>query len=87
MSFLSISRCRTSLANKLGAALILPLAFAASTVNAQDAIRPSLAGEAAAEARRQSLDLITSNLLMGPVRFRFSATAGLEYKDNINIAE
>ena len=87
MSRLSISRCRTSLATKLRAVLILPLVFAASMVNAQDAIRPSLAGEAAAEARRQSLDRIPYNLLMGPVRFRFSATAGFEYNDNINIAE
>ena len=87
MSRLSISCSRNSLARKLGAALILPLVFAASVVNAQDAIRPSLAGEAAAEARRQSLDRIPYNLLMGPVRFRFSATAGFEYNDNINIAE
>ena len=71
----------------IGAALILPFAFAASLANAQDAIRPSLAGEAAAEARRQSIDRIPYNLLMGPVRFRFSATAGIEYNDNVNIAQ
>ena len=71
----------------IGAALILPFTFAASVANAQDAIRPSLAGEAAAEARRQSIDRIPYNLLVGPVRFRFSATAGLEYNDNVNIAE
>jgi len=56
-------------------------------VRAQEAVRPSLAGEAAAEARRQTLDRIPYNLLVGPVRFRFSATAGLEYNDNINISE
>ena len=50
-------------------------------------MRPSLAGEAAAEARRQSIDRIPYNLLVGPVRFRFSATAGIEYNDNINVAE
>ena len=87
MSRLSISCCRSLLAKRLGAALILPLLFAASAANAQDAIRPSLAGEAAAEARRQSIDRIPYNLLMGPVRFRFSATAGFEYNDNINIAQ
>jgi hypothetical protein len=87
MSRLSITRCRTKICKKLGAALLLPLLFAASAANAQDAIRPSLAGEAAAEARRQSIDRIPYNLLMGPVRFRFSATAGFEYNDNINIAE
>jgi hypothetical protein len=87
MSRLLISRCRNSLASKARAALILPLVFAAAVANAQDAVRPSLAGEAAAEARRQSIDRIPYNLLMGPVRFRFSATAGFEYNDNINIAE
>ena len=56
-------------------------------VRAQDAIRPSLAGEAAAEARRQSIDKIPYNLQVGPIKFRFSATMGLEYNDNINLAE
>ncbi|MGZ8900121.1 MAG: hypothetical protein ACXW3Z_08500 [Limisphaerales bacterium] len=74
-------------ARRIGLTLILPLVCAASLLQAQDAIRPSLAGEAAAEARRQSLDRIPYNLLMGPVRFRFSATAGFEYSDNINVAE
>ena len=58
-----------------------PIAFA------QDAIRPSLAGEAAAEARRQSIDSIPYNLQAGPVKFRFSATMGFEYNDNINLSE
>jgi putative beta-barrel porin BBP2 len=68
-------------------ALIAPLLFAAPLVRGQDAVRPSLAGEAAAEARRQSLDHVPYNLLVGPVRFRFSATAGLEYNDNVNVSE
>jgi len=59
----------------------------ASAVLAQDAVRPSLAGEAAAEARRQSIEQIPYNLLLGPVRFRFSITTGVEYNDNINLAE
>lgn len=58
-----------------------------SAVFAQDAVRPSLAGEAAAEARRQSIEQIPYNLLLGPVRFRFSITTGIEYNDNINLAE
>ena len=70
-----------------GWAVLLALFFALPIVRAQDAIRPSLAGEASAESRRQSLDHIPYNLLMGPVRFRFSATAGLEYNDNVNVAE
>lgn len=71
----------------MGLALLLPLLCASSLLQAQDAIRPSLAGEASAEARRQSLDQIPYNLLIGPVRFRLSATMGVEYNDNINLAD
>ena len=87
MSSNSTTRSRSTLLSRIGLASIAPLLFAASLVSAQDAIRPSLAGEAAAEARRQTIDRIPYNLLLGPVRFRFSATAGLEYNDNINVAE
>ncbi|HEY0368233.1 MAG TPA: outer membrane beta-barrel protein [Chthoniobacterales bacterium] len=66
---------------------ILALLLSGSLLHAQDAIRPSLAGEASAEARRQSIEQIPYNLLMGPVRLRVSATAGVEYNDNINISE
>jgi hypothetical protein len=58
-----------------------------ASVLAQDAVRPSLAGEAAAEARRQDVDRIPYNLLMGPIRFRVSASVGVEYNDNINFAD
>ena len=71
---------------KRGVSFFLPLVCAASLVQAQDAIRPSLAGEAASEARRQSIDRIPYNLMLGPVKFRFSATAGFEYNDNINLS-
>ena len=54
---------------------------------AQEVVRPSLAGEAAAEARRQSPEQIPYNLLAGPIRFLFSITTGVEYNDNINLAE
>src|SRR5438876_5350531 len=70
--------------------MALALAFFVSAgpmVQAQDAIRPSLAGEAAAEARRQAIDKIPYNLQLGPIKFRFSATMGVEYNDNINLAE
>ena len=66
--------------------LLAPL-FLAPPLRAQEAVRPSLAGEAAAEARRQSIEQIPYNLLLGPVRFRFSVTTGIEYNDNINLAE
>jgi hypothetical protein len=66
---------------------LLTLLCAPAIVRAQDAVRPSLAGEAAAEARRQDIERIPYNLLVGPIRFRFSATLGVEYNDNINLAE
>jgi hypothetical protein len=65
----------------------LSLLCTASVSLAQDALRPSLAGEAAAEARRQDVDRIPYNLLLGPIRFRVSATVGVEYNSNINFAE
>lgn len=75
------------LARRLALAVLVPLLFAAGTSRAQDAIRPSLAGEAAAEARRQSIDKIPYNLRIGPIKFRLSATLCIEYSDNINLAE
>jgi hypothetical protein len=75
------------IARRLALAVLVPLLCAAGILRAQDAIRPSLAGEAAAEARRQSIDKIPYNLQVGPIKFRFSATMGIEYNDNINLAE
>jgi hypothetical protein len=74
-------------ARRLALTVIVPLLICAGIARGQDAIRPSLAGEAAAEARRQSIDKIPYNLQVGPIKFRFSATMGLEYNDNINLAE
>lgn len=65
----------------------LPLFCGLNVIRAQDAVRPSLAGEDSAEARRQSIDQIPYNLLAGPIRFRLSASVGVEYNDNINLAE
>src|SRR5256885_7803077 len=75
------------LARRLAIVLLLPLLSAGGLVRAQDAVRPSLAGEAAAEARRQSIDKIPYNLEVGPIKFRVSATMGIEYNDNINLAQ
>lgn len=74
-------------AGKISLAFFVLLLFAAPIVRAQDAIRPSLAGEEAAESRRQSIDNIPYNLQLGPMKLRFSATLGFEYNDNINLAE
>ena len=67
--------------------LLLVLLCLPSIARSQDAVRPSLAGEASSEARRQDIERIPYNLLVGPIRFRFSATAGVEYNDNINLAQ
>lgn len=74
-------------AKRIAFAFLFPLLCGVSIVHAQDAVRPSLAGEAASEARRQDIERIPYNLLVGPVRFRLSATMGVEYNDNINLSE
>jgi Putative beta-barrel porin 2 len=73
--------------SRLTCAILLLLVSALPNLRAQDAVRPSLAGEEAAEARHQSIENIPYNLLAGPVRFRFSITTGVEYNDNINLAQ
>lgn len=77
----------SSLARRLSLAALVAVLGAAPLTRAQDAIRPSLAGEAAAEARRQAIDKIPYNLQLGAIKFRFSATLGFEYNDNVNLAE
>ncbi len=67
--------------------LSLSLLCAPGVTRSQDAVRPSLAGEASSEARRQDIEHIPYNLLVGPIRFRFSATMGIEYNDNISLAQ
>ncbi len=59
----------------------------ANRAAAQDAVRPSLAGEVAAEARRQDIENIPYNLMTGPIKYRVSGTIGVEYNDNINLSE
>jgi hypothetical protein len=60
---------------------------ATAGIYAQDAVRPSLAGQEAYDARQEDVSRIPYNLLLGPVRFRVGATVGVEYNDNINYAE
>jgi hypothetical protein len=67
--------------------VLLALLCAPSIARSQDAIRPSLAGENSAEARRQDVERLPYNLLLGPIRFRVSATVGAEYNDNINLSD
>jgi hypothetical protein len=72
---------------RLGLAWLACILFGAWPSLAQDAVRPSLAGEEAAEARRQDIEHIPYNLVTGPIKYRISATLGFEYNDNINLSE
>jgi Putative beta-barrel porin 2 len=79
--------CRRDRLGRRIALFSLSFLGAASFAYSQDAVRPSLAGEAASEARQQDISRIPYNLMVGPVRFRVSATVGAEYNDNVNYAE
>src|SRR5882724_3462956 len=55
---------------------------------AQEALRLSLAGDAAAESRHQAQSTIGYyNLLLGPAAWRFSSGLGLQYNDNIHLRQ
>jgi hypothetical protein len=82
------THCSTGRSVKRIALLFLfPVLCAPAILLSQDAVRPSLAGEQSAEARRQDIEHLPYNLMMGPIKFRVSATVGAEYNDNINLAE
>src|ERR1041384_7972225 len=55
-----------------------------ASLNAQDALRYSLAGEAASRARKGSEE-VPYNVKVGPASLRFSASSTLEYNDNIGV--
>jgi hypothetical protein len=60
----------------------------AHNVCGQEALRLSLAGDAAARANREATATIGYyNLLLGPVAWRFSSGLGMEYNDNIQAQE
>jgi hypothetical protein len=68
----------------LAAAAIL-LLFA-GRAHGQEALRMSLAGNMAAESRKQAESTIGYyNLLTGPVAWLFSSGLGLDYNDNVNL--
>jgi hypothetical protein len=82
----NVSHCSTGHLPKQ-IVLAFLLFCAPALVRSQDAIRPSLAGQAAAEARAQDVDRLPYNLMLGPARVRVSATIGGEYNDNINLSD
>lgn len=63
---------------------LVALAFATTSVTGQEAIRSSLAGEIAAEARRRANQTPGYyNMNLGPTFWRFGAGLGLEYNSNV----
>src|SRR2546430_2815821 len=72
---------------RLAFVLLVWVALGPLPALAQDAVRPSLAGEEAAEARRQDIEHIPYNLMTGAIKYRISATLGFEYNDNVNLSE
>lgn len=85
------SRVRVRLRNDLrraGAYGGLAFAIVSLPAGAQEAIRMSLAGEASAEARRRAATSFNYyNLKLGPVAWRFEASAGVQYHDNITYSQ
>lgn len=69
------------------ALFFVALTLATANIYGQDAVRPSLAGQEASEARQEDVSRIPYNLLLGPVRFRVGASVGFEYNDNVTLAE
>lgn len=71
----------------LGIIAILAL-VAESEVFGQESIRPSLTGAEAAEARLPAFHVQPNyNLKAGPISFDLTGALGLEFNDNINLAE
>jgi len=87
MSRRLISLHRRHLRKSVTLLFVTSMLVATAGVYAQDAVRPSLAGQEASDAREQDVSRIPYNLLLGPVRFRVGATVGVEYNDNINYAD
>src|SRR5207244_5153862 len=87
MSRRLISLHRSHLRKSVTLLFVTSMLVATAGVYAQDAVRPSLAGQEASDAREQDVSRIPYNLLLGPVRFRVGATVGVEYNDNINYAD
>lgn len=62
--------------------------FFTGVVSGQEALRASITGAEAAAARRQQVTTIGYyNIKLGDTVWRFSAGVGLEYSDNVNLAQ
>jgi len=87
MSRRAISLHRDQFRKSIALLFVISILVSGGGLFAQDAIRPSLAGQAASDARQQDVSRIPYNLILGPVRFRVGATVGVEYNDNINYSD
>src|SRR5437016_11986083 len=87
MSRRHISLHRGQLRKSVTLLFVTSMLVATAGVYAQDAVRSSLAGQEASDARQQDVSRIPYNLLLGPVRFRVGANVGVEYNDNVTYAE
>src|SRR4030081_2914626 len=83
----AISLHRDQFRKSITLLFVMSMLVGIAGVFAQDAIRPSLAGQAASEARQHDVSRIPYNLMLGPARFRVGASVGVEYNDNVNYAE
>jgi len=90
---LPMSRCRVislrcgQLRASATLLFVVSMLVATAGIYGQDAVRPSLAGQQASDARQEDVSRIPYNLLLGPVRFRVGASVSAEYNDNVNYAE
>jgi hypothetical protein len=71
----------------LVAALVASILLGSENANAQESIRPSLAGSLSAESRRPVIDTGQYNIQLGPALLSMSALLDLEYNDNIALSE
>ena len=68
---------------RTGLACLLLAQAMTSLVPAQEALRLSLAGQDAAEARKKKLSTENFNVKLGPVAMRFDGSLGIEATDNV----
>jgi hypothetical protein len=71
----------------LVSAVLLSILLGSENSNAQESIRPSLAGSLSEESRRPVIDSGQYNIQLGPALFSMSALLDLEYNDNIALSE
>src|SRR6185436_5098752 len=56
-------------------------------LHGQESLRPSIAGEQAAEERRRALENQPYNVRLGPVNLLASTSLSVELNDNVNLVD